>query len=53
MINGVWLLRERKVILFSATSSLAIERFITRCISVPVVLRFVSEYELKTGISPI
>ena len=44
---------DRKVILFSATSSLTIERFITRCIDIPLVLRFISEYEHKTGISPI
>ena len=53
MVNRVWLLKGRKVILFSATSSIASERFITRSIDKPLILKLFSEYELTTWISPI
>ena len=41
------------MIAFTATSSLSYERFVVNCIGKPKVLKFKSEYELVTGVSPI
>jgi hypothetical protein len=52
-INGVWEFKGRKVFAFTATSSVAFERFVHNCIAPPAILRFSSEYEIKNKISPI
>jgi superfamily II DNA/RNA helicase len=52
-IKGLWQLRDKKVIAFSATSTNAIEKFVTKVIRQPAVIRFKSEYELVSGASPI
>ena len=41
------------MIAFSATSVPEVERMVNNCISEPNVLRFISEYELIHGSSPI
>lgn len=53
MITGIWQFKGKKVIAFSATSSIPIERFVNNCIARPFILKFPSEYELIHGISPI
>lgn len=52
-LNGLWCLKDKQVIAFSATSSLAHERLIHNCIIPPMVLKFKSEYELIHGTSPV
>jgi len=52
-LRGIWELKDRKVIAFSATSSLAYERLISNCVVKPVALKFKSEYEMINGFSPI
>ena len=52
-IRGLWELKGRKVIAFSATSSVPYERFVNNCIDKPTVLKFKSEYELIHGVSPV
>ena len=52
-LTGIWALREKKVIAFTATTSLSYERLIHNCISPPLTLRFQSEYELINGVSPV
>lgn len=52
-LTGVWALKEKKVIAFSATSAPEVERVVSNCISMPKVLIFSSEYELIHGKSPI
>lgn len=52
-INGICQLKGRRVIAFSATTSVAIERFISNCIMKPLIIKFLSEYELLNGISPV
>lgn len=52
-IRGLWSLREKKVIAFSATTSPSYERFVHNCIASPKVLKFKSEYEMVHGSSPI
>lgn len=47
------MLREKKVIAFTATSSVPYERFIHNTICHPTVLKFKSEYEMVKGISPV
>ena len=42
-----------KVIAFSATSTASIERVIANNISKPTVIKFLSEYEMVNGTSPI
>jgi hypothetical protein len=46
-------LKGKKVIAFSATSSISYERLINNIISRPLTLRFKTEYELIHGTSPI
>ena len=53
VIKSLSLLRGRKVIAFSATSTVPHERLINNCICRPSVLRFKSEYELVHNISPV
>jgi 16S rRNA A1518/A1519 N6-dimethyltransferase RsmA/KsgA/DIM1 with predicted DNA glycosylase/AP lyase activity len=53
LINGLWSFKEKKVIAFSATTLDSIERLITKCIASPAIVKFVSEYELLKGVSPI
>ena len=53
VINGLWQLRGKKVIAFSATSSTPVERMMGNCIAIPTVVRFKSEYEHVHGGSPI
>jgi hypothetical protein len=52
-VKGLWSLRGRKVIAFSATSSTSHERLINNCITIPTVLKFKSEYEMVKGSSPV
>jgi hypothetical protein len=52
-INGLWNLKGRKVIAFSATSTPSIERVITNNVTKPTVIKFLSEYEMVNGTSPI
>jgi hypothetical protein len=52
-IKGLWQFRDSKVFAFSATSSDAIAKLIKKCIAPPINLRFMSEYELLNGVSPI
>jgi hypothetical protein len=52
-VRGLWLLKERKVYAFTATSSLSYERLISNCIVKPKALIFQSEYEMINGVSPI
>jgi len=52
-ISGLWTLKDKKVIAFSASSSIIYEKFINNCINKPKVLKFKSQYELVHGISPI
>jgi hypothetical protein len=47
MIAGVWQFKDKKVIAFSATSSLPYVRFISKCFGQPLVLNFQSEYEVN------
>lgn len=49
----MWLLKEKQVIAFTATSSVPYERFIHNTICHPQVLKFKSEYEMVNGISPV
>ena len=51
--RGLWQLHGRKVIAFTATSSVHYERFVNNCIAKPLSLRFKSEYELAHGASPV
>lgn len=51
--RGLWLFRGRKVFAFSATSSHAIEKLLSRCVEAPDCIRCASEYELMMGASPI
>lgn len=50
---GIWNLRDKKVIAFSATSSLIVEKFVSNCITKARVLKFKSQYEHVNGVSPI
>ncbi len=52
-INGLWNLKGRKVIAFSATSTPSIERVIANNVTKPTVIKFLSEYEMVNGTSPI
>jgi hypothetical protein len=52
-LNGLWSLKGKTVIAFSATSSPAYERLVHNCIAPPLPLRFKSEYELLNGTSPV
>ena len=52
-LTGLWRLKEKKVIAFSATTSSIYERLIHNCIGRPTVLKFKSEFELVNGTSPI
>lgn len=52
-IKGLWALRGKKVIAFSATSSTSYERFMGNVVKQPVVVKFKSEYELVHHTSPI
>lgn len=52
-LAGMWQFKSRKVFAFSATTSIAFERFVNNCINALAVLKFASEYELKHGVSPI
>lgn len=52
-LTGIWTLREKKVVAFSATSSLIYERIVHNCIEKPCVLNFKSEYEITNGVTPI
>jgi hypothetical protein len=52
-LNGIWQLRDKKVIAFSATSSVAHERLVNSIIGRPLTLKFKSEYELVHGVTPI
>ena len=51
--KGLWQLNGRRVIAFTATSSVHYERFVSNCITKPIVLKFKSEYELVHGASPV
>jgi hypothetical protein len=53
MLTGLWALKMKTVIAFTATTSPAHERVVHNCIAPPLVLRFSSEYELIHGISPV
>lgn len=53
VLHGIWQFKDRKVFAFTATSSAILERFIHNCIGSPAVLKFLSEYEMKNGQSPI
>lgn len=52
-INGLWTLKGKKVIAFSATSTPSIERVVSNNITKPTVIKFKSEYEMVSGSSPI
>ena len=52
-IKGLWSLREKQVVAFSATSSSSYERFVFNCIAPPTVLKFKSEFEMVHESSPI
>lgn len=52
-INGLWTLKGKKVIAFSATSTPSIERIIQNIVIKPTVIKFKSEYEMVNGASPI
>lgn len=52
-LHGLWKLKEKRVVAFTATSSVCHERFVNNCINKPLVLHFKSEYELKSGVTPI
>ena len=52
-INGLWSLRGKRVIAFSATSTPSIERVIENCVSKPSIVKFLSEYELAKGACPV
>ena len=47
------MLKQCKVIAFSATSFRHIERFVNNCIVAPTILNFQSEYEVCNGVNPI
>ena len=51
-LNGIWQLKDKHVIAFTATSSLAYERLVNNCISKPLTLKFKSEFELINGVTP-
>jgi hypothetical protein len=48
-IRGLWAMRGNKVYAFSATSTSAIERLVSKIIEVPDYLRCLSEYEHAKG----
>ena len=52
-LSGLWQFRGRKVIAFSANSSVPYERLVNYCICQPTVLKFKSEFELVNGTSPV
>lgn len=52
-VNGLWNFAKKNVIAFTATTSNVVERFATTLIDEPLVLNFVSSYELATGTSPV
>ena len=52
-IKGLWQLKGRNVIAFTATSNTSYERFVNNCITKPTILKFKSEYEMVNGASPI
>ncbi len=52
-INGIWQFKNHKVIAFSATRNIPIERFVNNCICKPKALKFNSEYELLNGMTPV
>lgn len=52
-IKGLWQLKDRRVIAFTATSNTSYERFVNNCITKPTILKFKSEYEMVNGASPI
>ena len=47
------MLKQYKVIAFSATSFRHVERFVNNCIVAPTILNFQSEYEVCNGVNPI
>ena len=52
-VRGLWQLRDKQVLAFSATSSLSHERLFGSCIGRPKVLAFKSEFEMLHGANPI
>lgn len=52
-LTGLWALKGKSVIAFTATTSLAHERLVHNCITPPLPLRFKSEYELVHGSCPV
>lgn len=52
-INGLWNLQDKTLITFTATSSVIFEKFASKVIASPKVLRFQSQYEFINGTTPI
>ena len=52
-LSGIWSLKDKWVVAFSATTSPIYERLIHNCIRKPKVLKFKSEFELVNEVSPI
>ena len=52
-ITGVWQFKGSKVVAFSATTCIPIERFVNNCIGPLTILKFSSEYEVVNGVYPV
>lgn len=50
---GIWNLKQKRVIAFTATTSAIYERLVNNCIGRPKIIKFKSEFEIRMGVSPV